>query len=84
MLFDNDTSFIITDPDETEFKFNINDTFTEINKCFYSNLLMVNYDKIYFLQFLTKTEQEINMQIPFGSRKIATTQSLKFLGLTNY
>jgi hypothetical protein len=82
MLFANDTSFIITDPDETEFKFNINDTFNEINKCFYSNLLMMNYDKIYFLQFLTKTEQEINMQVPFGSSKIATTQSLKFLGLT--
>jgi hypothetical protein len=32
ILFADDTSVIITNPDETEFKFNINDTFTEINK----------------------------------------------------
>ena len=39
------------------------------------------YDKAYFLQFLTKTDYESNMQVSFGNRKIATTQSLKFLGL---
>jgi hypothetical protein len=43
---------------------------------------MLNYDKIYSLKFLTKTDQGINMQASFGNRKIATTQSLKFLGLT--
>jgi hypothetical protein len=43
---------------------------------------MLYYDKAYFLQFLTKTDHEINMQISFGNRKIATTQSLTFLGLT--
>jgi hypothetical protein len=31
---------------------------------------MLNYDKTYFLQFLTKTDHEINMQVPFGNRKI--------------
>jgi hypothetical protein len=36
----------------------------------------------HFVQFLTKTDHEINMQVLFGNRKIATTQSLKFLGLT--
>jgi len=34
------------------------------------------------LQFLTKTDNEINMQVSFGNRKFVTTQSLKFLGLT--
>jgi len=34
------------------------------------------------LQFLTKTDYEINTQISFGNRKIATDQSLTFLGLT--
>jgi len=43
---------------------------------------MLNYDKTYFLQFLTKTDHEINMQVSSGNRKIATAQSLKFLGLT--
>jgi hypothetical protein len=43
---------------------------------------MLNYNKTYILQFLTKTDHEINMQVSFGNRKIATAQSLKFLGLT--
>jgi hypothetical protein len=43
---------------------------------------MLNYDKTYFLQFLTKPDYEINLQVLFGNRKIATAQSLKFLGLT--
>jgi hypothetical protein len=47
-----------------------------------SNLLILNYDETYFLQFLTKTDYEINMQVSFGIRKIVTAQSLKFLGLT--
>jgi len=54
ILFADDTSFIIADRDETEFKFKTNEIFNEINKLFYSNLLMLNYDKTYFLQFLTK------------------------------
>ena len=43
---------------------------------------MLNYNKTYFLQFLTKIEHEIKIQVLFGNRKIVTTQSLKFLGLT--
>ena len=44
---------------------------------------MLNYDKTYFfLQFITKTSHAINTQVSFGNRKIATTQSLKFFGLT--
>jgi hypothetical protein len=43
---------------------------------------MLNYDETYFLQFLTKTDYDINMQVIFGNRKIATVQSLKSGGLT--
>jgi hypothetical protein len=43
---------------------------------------MLNYDKTYFLQFLAKTDHEINMQVSFSNRKIAATQSLKFLAAT--
>ena len=82
ILFADDTSFIIANRHETEFKFNINEIFNEINKWFHSNLLILNYDKTYFLQFLTKTDQNINTQVSFSNRKITTTQSLRFLGLT--
>jgi hypothetical protein len=43
---------------------------------------MLNYDKTYFIQFTTKTDQEISNQVSFGGRRIATARSLKFLGLT--
>jgi hypothetical protein len=75
-------SFNIANRDETELMFKTSEIFNEINKWFHSNLLMLNYDKTYFLQFVTKTDNEINMQVPFGNRKIATVQSLEFLGLT--
>jgi len=36
----------------------------------------------HILQFLTKTDYEINMQVSFGVKKVATALSLNFLGLT--
>ena len=56
ILFADDTSFFIANRDETKIKLNTSEIFNEINKWFHSNLLMLNYDKTYFLQFLTKTE----------------------------
>ena len=43
---------------------------------------MLNYDRTHFLQFLTKFDHEINMQVSFGNRNITNTQSLKVLDLT--
>jgi hypothetical protein len=34
------------------------------------------------MQFATKIDQKISMQVSFVGRRIATTQSLKFLELT--
>ena len=82
ILFADDTRFIIASWDETEFKLKTNETFNEINKWFHNNLLMLNYDKTYFLTFLTKSDNAINRQVSFGNRKITTTQSLKSLGMT--
>jgi hypothetical protein len=45
---------------------------------------MLNYNKTYFLQFLTKTDNEINMQLSLGNIKIVAAQSLKFLELIIY
>ena len=42
ILFADDTSFIIANHDETEFKFKTNEIFNEINKWFHNNLLMLN------------------------------------------
>jgi len=53
-FFAGDTSIIITNPTPTEFTKNINQILFEINRCFQSNLLFLNYDKTYFMQLLTK------------------------------
>jgi len=82
ILFADDTSFHIANHCKDKFKFNTNKIFNEINKWICSNLLTLNYEKTYFLQFSTKTDYKINMQVSFCDRKIATAQSLKFLGLT--
>jgi len=49
IVFPDDTNFITANRDEREFKFNSNVIFNEINKWFHSDLLMLNYNKIYFL-----------------------------------
>jgi hypothetical protein len=82
ILFADDICFITAYPSMTKFKSNINETFTEINKWFHSYLLMMNYYKTCFSQFLIKIDQKINKQVSFGDRKIAATHSLKFLVLS--
>jgi hypothetical protein len=82
ILFADDTSFIITNYNKAEFKHNVDDIFSDIYKWFQSNLLYLNYDKTYLMQFLTKTNQEIGMEISFNNKKITTTPSIKFLGLS--
>jgi len=43
---------------------------------------MLNCDITYFFAILTKTDNEISMQVWFGNRKVAAEQSLKFWGVT--
>jgi len=44
ILFADDTSFIITHHDSSEFRHKVNEVFNKINKWFHSNLLTLNYD----------------------------------------
>jgi hypothetical protein len=82
ILFADDTSFIITNSNKAEFKHNTDDIFSEINKWLRCNLLSLNYDKTTLLQFVTKTNQETDMQISLSNTNITNTRSIKFLGLT--
>jgi hypothetical protein len=56
ILVADDTNVIVTNYNKAQFKHNIYDIFSEINKWFQSNLSL-NYDKTYLLQFVTKTSQ---------------------------
>ena len=56
-MYVKDTSIIITNSSPLAFRNNNNEVFKEINECFQGNLLSLNYDKTYFLQFVTKKNQ---------------------------
>jgi len=82
ILFADDTSFILTSYDTSELRCKTNEVFNIINKWFYSNLLMLNYTKTYFLQFQAKANNGNNTQMLYINENFATVKSIKFLGLT--
>jgi len=60
VVFADDTSMIIKNSNPLEFRNNSSEGFREINEWLQGNLLLLNYDKTYFLQFVTKTNQLID------------------------
>jgi hypothetical protein len=45
-------------------------------------MLYLNYDKTYFMQFVTKKNKEIDMQVNFANKRITNISNTKFLGFT--
>jgi len=82
VLFPDDTSIIITHTDAQEFKQTIDIAIQETNNWFLSNLLTVNYNKTHFLQFFTKKQNKIPIQIISSNTILTNIHSTKFLGLT--
>jgi hypothetical protein len=81
ILFADDMSFIILNTNPEEFKANINSVKTEIINWFQSNLLTLNCDRTYFLQFLSKKQNEIKIQIIASNSIITSIKNIKFLCL---
>jgi len=54
ILLTDDTSVIISDSCFMNFERNLNIVFTTMKKRFNSNLLSLNFDKTYYMQFITK------------------------------
>ena len=81
-LFADDTSIIIANPTPTEFIKNINQLICKIIRWFQSDMLFLNYDKTYLMQFLTKKNKEIDIQVSVANKHITNISSTKFLGLT--
>ena len=82
VLFADDTSIIISNPDLQEFKDNANKILDELNRWFCNNLLTLSYNKSHFLQFLTKNQNKINIQITTSNSILTNITSTKFLGIT--
>jgi hypothetical protein len=52
-----------------------------LNKWFETNLLSLNYDKTYFIQFRNKITYASDIRITYGDKQIFNTLNTKFLGL---
>ena len=81
IIFADDTSILTSNPNLEDFKNNVNLVLTELINWFRGNLLTLNYDKTQFLQFLTKKQNEIKLQITASNTIITSVSSTKFLGL---
>ena len=82
ILFADDTSIIISNSNQDEFKTNINSVLNEIMNWFKNNLLTLNCNKTHFLQFLTKKKKELQIQIVASHSIISNLNTTSFLGLT--
>jgi hypothetical protein len=55
ILFADDTSILLTGPNNTQMQSDFNIIFEQLIKWFKSNLLFWNFDKTYFIQFTNKS-----------------------------
>jgi hypothetical protein len=84
ILFADFRSIVILNTNPEEFKTNINSVMTETINWFQSNLLTLNCDRTYFLQFLTKKQNEINIQIITSNSIITRIKNIKFLSYSYF
>jgi hypothetical protein len=80
VLFADDTSLIISNPDPIHFRNDANKILQHIQKWFNTNLIFLNWEKTNFMHFATKNNSLNN--IMYKDKKLTTVDSIKFLGLT--
>jgi hypothetical protein len=78
VVFADDTSMIISNPDPINFRDDVN----KILQSFNANLISLNWEKTHFMHFTTKTNLLSNLDIIHKDKKLTTVDSIKFLVLT--
>ena len=81
ILFADDTSILLTSPNNTQMQSDFNIIFEQLIKWFKSNLLYLNFDKTYFIQFTNKSTCSSDIQISYEDKQISIVNETKFLGL---
>jgi len=82
VLFADDTSITINNPNPLSFEKSVNEIIQDINEWFNTNFLSLNLDKTHFIHFVTRNSSSIDFNITHGNKKIANVYKIKFLGLT--
>ena len=81
ILFADDTSIIISNINSDKLTRNMNLVMKQTINWFQSNLLSLNYNKTHLLQFQTKKQKEMNIQLMATNSLIVNINGTKFLGL---
>jgi len=74
ILFANDTSKLITSPNNVQFQRDLNVVFGQLNKLFKANLLSFNFDKTYLLCFTNKSTCTSDIQITYEDKFVQLLQ----------
>jgi hypothetical protein len=81
VLFEDDTSTIMTSSNEVELKAVLHKTLPDKNSWFKASLLPLNINKTYFLHFRTKNNIDNALEINYMNKTVSNVPSVKFLGL---
>jgi len=80
LLYADDTSIIVTSPNMENFEIKINNIFEDINNWFKVNQLILNYNKIHYLQFNMKNRWDYDLKLNYQGNYIKSSSTTNFLG----
>ena len=81
VLFADDTSLIISNPDPLKFRDDANKIHQRTQEWLYANLITLNWKKTHFMNFTTKNNSISKFDIIYKDKKLTAVDSIKFLGL---
>jgi len=81
ILFADNTSLIVTNPNPIDFKNDISTVLEHINLWFKGNLLSLNFNKPHFIRFITKKIILLRIKIGYSNNQIAHVAIAEFLGI---
>ena len=82
ILFPDDTSIIVSNPNSVNFKKDLISSFEQLNMWFNTNLLLLNFNKTQYLQFKTTNSLTISIHISCNNKYIVNNTETQFLGIT--
>jgi hypothetical protein len=82
VLFADDTSVIVSNPDLVNFKNDLTFSFEQLNAWFSINLLSLNYNKTQYVHFRTNNSLIPRVDINYKNRYILNDTITLFLGIT--
>ena len=81
IMFADDTSILMKSLNNTHLESELNIVMSRINKWFQDNLITLNLEKTYFIQFSNKNPNNQDILINIEKKNITTVNEIKFLGL---